>query len=59
MTLKSELERALEFERIAIKSYNDSVSTEKNKDHLTLGLLNAELKYGQDLEDILANPEIH
>ncbi len=63
LTLKSALERALEFERIAVKSYNDLANTGKDKDHATynlaLGLLNAELKDEQDFEDILAKLEIH
>ena len=40
LTLKSAFERALEFERIAVKSYNDLANTDKDKDH--------------DFEDILA-----
>jgi len=63
MTLKTALEKVLEFERIAIKSYNHLANTAKDKDHATynlaLVLLDAELKDEQDLEDILAKLEIH
>jgi bacterioferritin len=62
LTLRSALEKALEFERTAIKSYNDLANTAKDKDHATynlaLGLLEAELKDEQNLEDILAKLEI-
>jgi bacterioferritin len=63
LTLRSALEKALELERAAIKSYNDLANTAKDKDHATynlaLELLKAELKDEQDLEDILSKLEIH
>jgi bacterioferritin len=62
LTFRSALEKALEFERAAIKSYNDLANTAKDKDHATynlaLELLKAELKDEQDLEDLLSKLEI-
>jgi hypothetical protein len=55
LSLRTALERALEFERLVIGLYND-------KDHGTyrfaLELLNAELEDEQNIEDILAKLEV-
>jgi bacterioferritin len=63
LTLRSSLERALEFERLVIGLYNDLANNTKDKDHgtyqLALELLNAELEDEQNIEDILAKLEIH
>jgi bacterioferritin len=62
VSLRSALERALEFERLVIGLYNDLANSTKEKDHgtyqLALELLNAELEDEQDIEDILAKLEI-
>jgi bacterioferritin len=62
LTLRSALEKALEFERSVIKLYNDLANNVKDKDHgtyhLTLDLLDAELEDEQTIEDILAKLEI-
>lgn len=62
LSLRSALERALEFERLVIGLYNDLANSTKEKDHgtyqLALELLNAELEDEQDIEDILAKLEI-
>jgi bacterioferritin len=62
LSLRSALERALEFERSVIGLYNDLANNTKDKDHgtyqLSLELLNAELEDEQNLEDILAKLEI-
>lgn len=62
LTLRSALEKALEFERSVIKLYNDLANNVKDKDHgtyhLTLDLLDAELEDEQMIEDILAKLEI-
>jgi bacterioferritin len=62
LSLRSALERALEFERLVIGLYNDLANNTKEKDHgtyqLALELLNAELEDEQDIEDILAKLEI-
>ncbi len=62
LTLRSALEKALEFERAVIKHYNDLANTSKDKDHATynlaLELLDAELEDEQNIEDILAKLEI-
>jgi bacterioferritin len=62
LTLRSALERALEFERTVIGLYNDLANSTKDKDHgtyqLALELLNAELEDEQNIEDILAKLEI-
>ncbi|MGI0009876.1 MAG: ferritin-like domain-containing protein, partial [Nitrosopumilaceae archaeon] len=56
-TLKSALQKALEFERIAIGLYNDLVNNTQGKDnvtyHLALDILEDEAKDEQELEDIL------
>ncbi len=61
LTLRSALEKALEFERAVIKHYNDLANTSKDKDHATynlvLELLDAELEDEQNIEDILAKLE--
>ena len=58
LTLRSALEKALEFERSVIKLYNDLANNVKDKDHgtyhLALDLLDAELEDEQTIEDILA-----
>ena len=58
LTLRSALEKALEFERAVIKHYNDLANNVKDKDHATyhlaLELLDAELEDEQNIEDILA-----
>jgi bacterioferritin len=63
LTLRSALEKALEFERSVIKLYNDLANNVKDKDlgtyHLALDLLDAELEDEQTIEDILAKLEIH
>jgi bacterioferritin len=63
LTLRSALEKALEFERSVIKLYNDLANNVKDKDHgtyhLVLDLLDAELEDEQTIEDILAKLEIH
>ncbi|MGH9984853.1 MAG: ferritin-like domain-containing protein, partial [Nitrososphaeraceae archaeon] len=57
LTLRSALEKALEFERSVIKLYNDLANNVKDKDHgtyhLSLDLLDAELEDEQTIEDIL------
>ena len=62
LTLRSSLEKALEFERIIIKLYNDLANSTKDKDNasynLALDLLDAELEDEQNIEDILAKLEI-
>ncbi|MGH9924435.1 MAG: ferritin-like domain-containing protein [Nitrososphaeraceae archaeon] len=62
LTLRSALEKALEFERSVIKLYNDLANNVKDKDHgtyhLSLDLLDAELEDEQTIEDILAKLEI-
>jgi bacterioferritin len=62
LTLRSALEKALEFERSVIKLYNDLANNIKDKDHgtyhLALDLLDAELEDEQTIEDILAKLEI-
>jgi bacterioferritin len=62
LSLRSGLERALEFERFAIGLYNDLANSTKDKDHATyqlaLKLLNDELKDEQTIEDILSRLEI-
>lgn len=62
LTLRSALEKALEFERTIIKLYNDLANSTKEKDNATynlaLDLLDAELEDEQNLEDILAKLEI-
>lgn len=62
LTLRSALEKALEFERSVIKLYNDLSNNVKDKDHgtyhLSLDLLDAELEDEQTIEDILAKLEI-
>jgi bacterioferritin len=62
LSLRSALERALEFERLVIGLYNDLANNTKEKDHgtyqLALELLDAELEDEQDIEDILAKLEI-
>ena len=63
LSLRSALERALEFERLVIGLYNDLANNTKDKDHgtykLALELLDAELEDEQNIEDILAKLEIH
>jgi bacterioferritin len=60
--LRSSLEKALEFERVIIKLYNDLANSTKDKDNasynLALDLLDAELEDEQNIEDILAKLEI-
>ena len=62
LSLRSALERALEFERFGIGLYNDLANATKDKDHatyqLTLKLLTDELEDEQTIEDILASLEI-
>jgi bacterioferritin len=62
LSLRSALERALEFERFAIGLYNDLANATKDKDHgsyqLALKLLKDELDDEQTIEDILARLEI-
>ena len=62
LTLRGALEKALEFERLVIKLYNDLANNTKDKDHgtynLALELLDAELEDEQAIEDILAKLEI-
>lgn len=62
LTLRSSLEKALEFERSVIRHYNDLANATKDKDHgtykLALELLDAELEDEQNIEDILAKLEI-
>lgn len=62
LSLRSAIEKALEFERTAIGLYNDLANATKDKDHgtyqLALGLLKDELKDEQTMEDILARLEI-
>lgn len=62
LTLRSSLERALEFERTIIKLYNDLANSTREKDNasynLALDLLDAELEDEQNIEDILAKLEI-
>jgi bacterioferritin len=62
LSLRSALERALEFERFAIGLYNDIANATKDKDHATyqlaLKLLKDELEDEQTIEDILTRLEI-
>jgi bacterioferritin len=62
LSLRSGIEKALEFERVAIGLYNDLANATKDKDHgtyqLALGLLKDELEDEQTMEDILARLEI-
>jgi bacterioferritin len=62
LSLRSAIEKALEFERAAIGLYNDLANATKDKDHgtyqLALGLLKDELEDEQTMEDILAGLEI-
>jgi bacterioferritin len=62
LSLRSAIEKALEFERAAIGLYNDLANATKEKDHgtyqLALGLLKDELEDEQTMEDILAGLEI-
>jgi bacterioferritin len=62
LSLRSGIEKALEFERAAIGLYNDLANAAKDKDHgtyqLALGLLKDELEDEQTMEDILARLEI-
>ena len=62
LTLRSALEKALEFEREVIKHYNDLANSANGKDHgtyrLSLELLDAELEDEQNIEDILKKLEI-
>jgi bacterioferritin len=62
LSLRSAMEKALEFERMAIGLYNDLANATKDKDHgtyqLALGLLKDELEDEQTMEDILARLEI-
>jgi bacterioferritin len=62
LSLRSVIEKALEFERAAIGLYNDLANATKDKDHgtyqLALGLLKDELEDEQTMEDILARLEI-
>ena len=62
LTLRSALEKALEFEREVIKHYNELANNTNGKDHgtyrLALELLDAELEDEQNIEDILAKLEI-
>jgi bacterioferritin len=62
LSLRSALERALDFERFGIGLYNDLANTTKDKDHatyqLSLKLLTDELEDEQTIEDILARLEI-
>jgi bacterioferritin len=61
LSLRSAIEKALEFERAAIGLYNDLANATKDKDHgtyqLALGLLKDELEDEQTMEDILARLE--
>src|SRR5215213_5441260 len=62
LSLRSALERALEFERFGIGLYNDLANATKDRDHgtyqLALKLLTDELEDEQTIEDILARLEI-
>jgi bacterioferritin len=62
LSLRSALERALDFERFAIGLYNDLANATKDKDHATyqlaLKLLTDELEDEQTIEDILSRLEI-
>lgn len=62
LSLRSAIEKALEFERAAIGLYNDLANATKDKDHgtyeLALELLKDELEDEQTMEDILARLEI-
>lgn len=62
LSLRSALERALGFERLAIGLYNDLANATRDKDHATyqlaLKLLKAEVEDEQTIEDILAKLEI-
>lgn len=62
LSLRSAVEKALEFERVAIGLYNDLANATKDKDHgtyqLALKLLHDELEDEQTMEDILARLEI-
>jgi bacterioferritin len=62
LSLRSAIEKALEFERTAIGLYNDLANATKDKDHgtyqLALGLLKDELEDEHTMEDILARLEI-
>lgn len=57
LTLKSALQKALEFERIAIGLYNDLTNNTQGKDnvtyHLALDILEDEAKDEQEIENIL------
>jgi bacterioferritin len=62
LSLRSAIEKTLEFERTAIGFYNDLANATKDKDHgtydLALKLLKDELEDEQTMEDILAKLEI-
>lgn len=62
LSLRSAIEKTLEFERTAIGLHNDLANATKDKDHgtyeLALGLLKDELEDEQTMEDILARLEI-
>jgi rubrerythrin len=62
LSLRSAIEKALEFERAAIGFYNDLANATKDKDHgtydLALKLLKDELEDEQTMEDILTRLEI-
>jgi bacterioferritin len=62
LSLRSAIEKTLEFERTAIGLYNDLANATKDKDHgtyeLALKLLKDELEDEQTMEDILARLEI-
>ena len=61
LSLRSAIEKALDFERAAIGLYNDLANATKDKDHgtyqLALELLKDELDDEQTIEDILARLE--
>lgn len=61
LTLKNALEKALEFERIAIGLYNDLANSIQGKDnvtyHLALDILSDEAEDEQVIEDILGKLE--
>lgn len=62
ITLKSALEHALEFERMAIDLYNELANNTRGSDnvtyHLALDLVSDESKDEQDIENILSKLEI-
>jgi bacterioferritin len=62
LSLKSALQKAVEFEGVAIGLYNELANATKDKDHgtyeLALELLRDELKDEETIEDILAGLEI-